>query len=124
MTAKSDLIRDAYTKGQACWREHPGERDDIFKGYGYTPVATDGYWAFGPELSSFVPVEMPSEKWWMTSFGQIKWRERGPNLAPGFVATPIHIVGYVSPPGTHGHLGQYDREVLVMSYTLVKTNAD
>src|SRR5213595_1890517 len=45
ISTKSDLMRDAYTKGQLYWREHPSERAEIFAGYGYLAVEREGIWS-------------------------------------------------------------------------------
>ncbi|RFP10770.1 MULTISPECIES: hypothetical protein [unclassified Duganella] len=115
-----DLMRDAYTQGQSYWREHANERDQIFSGYGYQAVEADGVWSRGFEKSSFVPVNSQPGKWWMTSFGGVKWTELGTNHAdaPSGQAQ-VHIVGYLSPRGGYGHLGMYEQEVLVTSFTLL-----
>lgn len=115
-----ELETAAYYQGQSYWREHPGERDEILAGYGYAHVEVDGTWARGFESSSFTPADQATEHWWATSFGGVAWRDLRPGQPdPAFHKAHVHIVGYLSPIGGHGHLGMYHREVLVTSFTLL-----
>lgn len=114
---KSELMRDSYTRGQSYWRDHPDERDAILAGYGYLRVDMDGIWSRGYEKSSFVPTDLESQTWWLSSFGGARWEDllRSGKMERNFGAAQVHITGYVSPDGAFGHLGAYRREVLVTS---------
>ncbi|MBV7536668.1 hypothetical protein KW842_12910 [Duganella sp. sic0402] len=114
---RSDLARDAYTKGQLYWRDHPSERDKVFAGYGYSAIEQDGVFSRGFEKSDFKPNDLSTGFWWMTTLGDVAWRDVGiepPSLSP----IRLHIVGYLSPEGQFGHLGAYKHEVLVTSAVL------
>jgi len=119
ISTKLDLIRDAYTQGQSYWREHANERDQVFSGYGYEHVETDGVWSRSFENSNFVPIDKQAGKWWITSFGGVRWTELGSDHVDApFHETQAHIIGYLSPRGSYGHLDMYEREILVTSFTL------
>lgn len=116
----SDLVRDAYARGQAYWRDHAGERDAILAGYGYVAVEREGTWSHGFEKSDFQPVDADGEPWWMTTFGSEPWRDVGlAQAATAHGPRRVRISGYLSPKGRHGHLGAYAREILVTSGTTV-----
>ncbi|MES2149035.1 MAG: hypothetical protein V4508_04490 [Pseudomonadota bacterium] len=119
IATKSELMRDASTRAQFYWRDHPDARDAIFSDYGYAPVESDGVWSRGFEVSSFVPENGSAVKWSLTSFGGVRWRDLGPDHidAPSHGAR-VHIIGYISPQGSYGHLGGYPREVLITSFAL------
>ncbi|MES2299886.1 MAG: hypothetical protein V4582_22795 [Pseudomonadota bacterium] len=109
----------AYTDGQAYGRAHPGERDAILLGYGYERVEVDGVWERGFELSKFVPADRPPEEWWLSSYGGVAWHDLGlGQQIPSFNKARVHIVGYASSIGRHGHLGMYQRDVLVTAFHL------
>ena len=113
MQAKSQLVRDAYMHGQAHWNDHPAERKDIFAGYGYLPIDKTGVWSRGFEVSAFMPDDGDGP-WWMNTLGGVRWSDVGvPDARNGKMR--VHIIGYVSSAGRHGHLGGYAREVLVLS---------
>lgn len=112
---KSALIQDAYTRGQAYWHEHPEDRGNIFAAYGYTAVERDGVWSRGFEKSTFEPVGATRATWWMSSFGGRPWSEAGLDPGLGRGRVPVHIEGYLSPNGRYGHLGTYERELLVIT---------
>jgi hypothetical protein len=115
---KSALIQDAYTHGQAYWRDHPSERTKIFSEYGYVPVEREGVWSRGFEKSAFEPSDADGERWWMSPFGQGAWSQVGLDQASrGSTPSRVRIVGYLSPKGHYGHLGAYEHEVLVTSGT-------
>ena len=115
----SSLMRDAYTKGQAYWRDQPSRRGAMFAAYGYEAIEQDGYFSHGFEKSDFQPADSSASPWWMTSLGGVSWREIG--FEP-FRTGPVrlHIVGYLSPKGQFGHLGAYEHEVLVTSAAFIK----
>jgi len=116
---KSSLMRDAYTKGQVYWRDHPSRRDYIFAGYGYLAIEQDGIFSRGFEKSDFQSDGLRVNLWWMTSLGDVAWRDIGVEpLRTG--PSHLHIVGYLSPKGQFGHLGAYEREVLVTSAVFLK----
>ena len=116
---ESSLMRDAYTKGQIYWRDHPSQRDDIFKAYGYSAIEQDGVFSQGFEKSDFQPNGASASRWWMTAVGDVAWRDIG--FEPRRTGpSRLHIVGYLSPKGQFGHLGAYEHEVLVTSAVLVK----
>jgi hypothetical protein len=112
---KSALIQDAYTRGQAYWRDHPDERPKIFSEYGYIPVEHEGVWSSGFEISVFEPSGAEGERWWMRPFGDGPWSDTGLDRRAGNGPTRIRIVGYLSPQGSYGHLGAFAHEVLVTS---------
>lgn len=115
---RSDLVRDAYTKGQIYWRDHPSERDKVFAGYGYSAIEQEGVLSRGFEKSDFKPNDLSTGPWWTTPLGDVAWRDVGikpMSLSP----MRLRIVGYLSPEGQFGHLGAYKHEVLVTSAVLV-----
>ncbi|MGB9110262.1 MAG: hypothetical protein WCC39_16370 [Telluria sp.] len=112
---QSALIQDAYTRGQAYWRDHPDERAKIFSEYGYLPVEHEGVWSSGFEISVFKPSGAEGEQWWMSPFGDGPWSDAGLDRRAGNGTTRIRIVGYLSPQGHYGHLGAFSHEVLVTS---------
>ncbi|MCC7702919.1 hypothetical protein IGS59_11745 [Janthinobacterium sp. GW460P] len=118
IVTQSALMRDAYTKGQEYWRDHPSQRTQIMAGYGYRPIERDGVWSRGFEKSVFQPTDADADAgtWWINSFGGVAWREVG-LVAPNSVyeRPRVHIAGYLSPKGHYGHLGAYEHEVLVTS---------
>lgn len=117
--AKSSLMRDAYTKGQVYWRDHPSRRGDIFAAYGYVAIEQDGFYSHGFEKSAFQPADASASVWWMTSLGDVSWRDMGfEPVRSG--PSRLHIVGYLSPKGQFGHLGAYEHEVLVTSAAFIK----
>lgn len=108
---KSDLMRDAYTQGQAYWSDYPSKRDEAMAEFGYLAVKANGFWSRGMEKSAFKPDKSDEGEWWMTTFGNGPWLALG--LSPPDNETHICIVGYLSPKGHYGHLGAYVREILV-----------
>lgn len=117
---QSALLQEAYTHGQAYWRDHPSERTGILSAYGYVSVEREGDWSRGFEISAFEPLGIDGERWWMTPFGNGRWSEVG--LQQNHTQNSqsrVRIVGYLSPAGHYGHLGAYAHEVLVTSGVLV-----
>lgn len=113
-SASPAMAQDAYTHGQAYWRDHPSERGKIFAAFGYVAVEREGVWSRGVERSVFVPADAAGEQWWMSSFGDVPWREVGLDLGGARSGRfPIRIHGYLSPKGHYGHLDGQEREVLV-----------
>jgi hypothetical protein len=115
---RSALMEDAYLHGQAFWRDNPSGRDAIMSEYGYVAVKREGVWSRGFEISAFEPVGASRTRWWMSSFGNVAWSALGLDAAAAAAAPTgvrVRIVGYLSPAGRHGHLGAYEREVLVTS---------
>ena len=127
IVTQSALMRDAYTKGQEYWRDHPSQRTQIMAGYGYRAIERDGVWSRGFEKSVFQPsqanldVDVDAGPWWLDSFGGVAWREVGLVAPHSTYEQPrVHIAGYLSPKGHYGHLGAYAHEVLVISGNAVK----
>jgi len=121
---QSGLVHEAYYKGQAYWREHPEEREAILAGYGYEKVEADGEWSRGFERSRFVPDGRDGETWWVSSFGAVRWTELGPGQADAkFLTARVHLSGYLSTPGRHGHMGQYSRELMATGFTVATVTA-
>lgn len=117
----SALRQDAWTRGQAWWREHPLERARIMAEYGYVVVEREGVWSRGFEKSVFMPRDADREGWWMSTLGDRAWSEVGLELGPGHApATRVRIVGYLSSKGRYGHIGGWEREVLVTSAARVE----
>ena len=120
-----DALQDAYLRtawqaGQAFWRERPGRRDEIMGGYGYARVEAEGTWTRRFEVSAFAPQDRPGETWWVTSFGGVRWTALQAGQADADFATArVRLSGYLSPPGRHGHLGQYGRTLLATGFTVV-----
>lgn len=118
-------LQDAYTRtaweaGQAFWRERLGRRDEIMAGYGYARVEAQGSWRRRFEVSAFTPEDRPGETWWVSSFGGVRWTALQPGQADAdFAAARVRLSGYLSPPGRHGHLGQYGRTLLATAFTVV-----
>lgn len=119
MAGGTGLQHDAYAKGQAYWRDHPEARERMLAGYGYTKVEADGRWSRGFEQSRFIPEDREGETWWVSSFGGVRWTELGPGQADArFPTAHVHLTGYLSPAGQHGHFGQYTRELLATGFTI------
>lgn len=115
---RSDLMNDAYTRGQAYWRDYPSERDKILSAYGYVAIEREGVWSHGFEVSAFRPIDAEGEKWWITTLGGRRWGDVGlDDVMSRYKQLRVRIVGYISPKGHYGHLGAYVREVLVTSGT-------
>jgi hypothetical protein len=112
-----DLMSDAYTQGQAYWRDYPSERAGIFAGYGYLPIEREGVWSRGFEKSSFQAAGADAgDSWWVTSFDGTALRDI--DIDPSSSRTDntrVRIVGYLSPKGRYGHMGAYKQQVLVIS---------
>ncbi|MED5595557.1 hypothetical protein [Janthinobacterium sp. P210006] len=120
IVTQSAPMRDAYTNGQRYWRDHPSERANIMAGYGYLAIEREGIWSRGFEKSTFqaahVDLGTDAGAWWLDSFGGVAWRDVGLVPPDSIYDHPrVHIVGYLSPKGHYGHLGAYEREVLVIS---------
>lgn len=112
-------MHTAWEGGQAFWRERPDRRDEIMAGYGYARVEADGTWQRGFERSAFTPQDRPGETWWVTSFGGVRWTDLQPGQPDAhFTAARVHLSGYLSPQGRHGHLGQYERMLLATGFTI------
>ncbi|GGY78741.1 hypothetical protein ACFFTM_11095 [Pseudoduganella plicata] len=117
----SSLMRDACARGQRWWREHPFERGRMMAQYGYTVVEREGVWSQGFEKSVFASGVAGEAGWWMTTLGGRAWNEVGLTQADRRApATRVRIVGYLSPKGRYGHIGGYEREVLVTSAVRVE----
>ncbi|WP_429237344.1 hypothetical protein [Janthinobacterium lividum] len=130
IVTQSAVMRDAYTNGQRYWRDHPSERASIMAGYGYLAIERDGVWSRGFEKSVFQPAHIDlnlgadAGAWWQDSFGGVAWRDVGLVAPNSLYEQPrVHIVGYLSPKGHYGHLGAYEREVLVISGNAVKATS-
>lgn len=117
-TADQGIFGSAYDAGVADRRQHPERWDAVMSGYGYRRVDVVGKMSLGYEKAAFVPDGQVGEIWWVG----------GPSSVPGEVATPdkiianarnggsrVNIIGYLSPKGQYGHLGAYDRQLLVAS---------
>ena len=119
---KSDLMRDAYSQGQAYWRDYPSERDTMFAAYGYVAIQREGVWSHGFEVSAFRPADADGEEWWISPLGDGSWSDVGlDKVRLRDKQLRVRIAGYVSPKGRYGHLGAYVRAVLVTSAVPVDT---
>ena len=113
---RSTLLNSAYALGQAYWRDHPSERDEIFAGYGYIAVQREGVWSHGFEVNAFRPADSDEGEWWVTPIcGDPRCDVGLRDARPGNKPRQMRIVGYLSPAGRYGHLGAYGRKVLVTS---------
>lgn len=122
---KSALIQDAYTHGQAYWRDHVSERAKIFAEYGYVAIDREGTWSRGFERSAFEPSGDDGGRWWMQPLGDGPWSETGLDQKGAVTgALRVRIVGYLSPKGHYGHRGAYEHEVLVTSGQRVESGTD
>lgn len=111
MSIPSPLLKTAYARGEVFWHEHPAERAQVFAAHGYVPVERTGAWSRGFEREAFETGD--GEIWWMDTATGGSWADTG--LVPAGRRTHVHIVGYLSPKGQYGHMGGYEREVLVTS---------
>ena len=116
---QSDLMRDAYVKGQTYWREHPLEREAVFAGYGYAPVDVQGVWTWGFEKSAFQAPNSGGASWWMDTLGGVGWRQVGLD-DPRTPTMQVHLAGYLSPKGHYGHMGAYEQEIIVTAGAFVE----
>lgn len=118
ISTREDIAREAYTEGQAYWREHADERDAIFAEYGYVRVEREGVLSIGFERSCFIQAGS-AEEWWFGSLGGEKWSDLRPGQPNPFDRARIRATGYLSSPGQYGHLGAYRRDFLVMSFAIM-----
>ncbi len=83
-----------------------------------------GYYTKGFEVSSFTPDGI-EEEWWLDgSIGKIVNQMIAPKNETSKIKSPAYIVvrGKLSPPGNYGHLGHYNRELVVEEVIEVKQN--
>lgn len=66
---QADVERRGFEAGQAYWRDHPGDRERIFVGYGYLRVTVAGTWTTGWELNDFRPDGITDETWNIDALG-------------------------------------------------------
>ena len=82
-----------------------------------------GHYTSGFEVASFAPCagSGPSGPWWLNAAPEIRFYEQysallgGTPQPPGAYASVfLRFRGTLSPPGDYGHLGAYEREVMVV----------
>lgn len=103
--------------------------------FGLDPTVDEfeGYYASGFEVSSFVPCGMSEE----ASYGNGYWldgtadfydqysalvQSSGFDPSAGYLSVYVRFEGELSLPGSYGHLGAYEREVIVTE--LLEMSAD
>lgn len=71
-----------------------------------------GYFTKGFEISVFAPVG-ERQLWWVT--GEVNPLLRAVTSEDGLVGGTVYteIIGTLSSPGSYGHLGAYNREIIV-----------
>jgi len=85
----------------------------------------EGYYASGFEVSSFVPCGMSEDAsygtgYWLTGTAEFNDQYRalvqssGHDPISGYQPVFVRFSGELSPPGSYGHLGVYEREVTVI----------
>jgi len=111
--SKSAMVRDAFEHGLLYWVDHPAERGVILTGFGFVAIDEDGIWWRNFEHSAFTPSNAEGEHWSMRTLDGSVWREEDMGLNTRSGQDRVHIKGYLSPKGHYGHLGGYQREVLV-----------
>ncbi|HEY6226303.1 MAG TPA: hypothetical protein VI282_04185 [Verrucomicrobiae bacterium] len=83
---------------------------------GYVRTEASGTWKYGFERSEFVPVDRPKEKWWL-KLPSRWWDENksSPVVKRGIEqdGATVRVSGLLSPTGKFGHLGAYNRELVV-----------
>ena len=96
----------------------------LLPGSGTQSGEFEGYYASGFEVSSFVPcgiAENPSygNGYWLTGntefYNQYAAliQSTGFDQSTGYLSVYVRFKGELSPQGTYGHLGAYEREVIV-----------
>ena len=100
----------AFNAGKAYWFKHPARRREIMLGYGYTEIVIHGKRTTGFEGSLFVPNDQAAQRIWISALDDAKIAvesETGKYLD----SVPVKVQGYLSPAGSYGHMGGYDREI-------------
>lgn len=111
----SEVYADAATAGAAWRRDHPADTDAVMAGFGYRHVSAKGVWKVGYEVNAFTPGDGSGEVWWLDAFGNAAWPHLAAAKDPSGMG--LSVDGYVSPKGRYGHIGGYDREILVIVAT-------
>ena len=115
-SSKEDVCDNAVVAANVYRAEHPAETDAIMRGYGYKRITVNGIWTQSFEQSDFVPDHDPKQKWWVNGFRSFATYESSASgLTRSQGGAHVQLVGYLSPDGSYGHLGGWNRQVLVFS---------
>lgn len=112
-----EIVRGAAVVAAERYRDvHPNDVDSMMSGYGYRRIDVLGIWSRDTEMSVFIPNGQPNEFWWLEGFQEYDPSNlAGQRTSQGKV--DVHIIGYLSPADTFGHMGAWNREVFVTSVT-------
>jgi hypothetical protein len=101
---------EGFKAGQEFRRAHPDQVKETFESFGYVATEAEGVCATGFEQSEFKPRGKNSaERWWLSGMADtMSDLPEEQNVSERDLT--IRINGFLSPKGSYGHLGLYDRE--------------
>lgn len=110
------IFVQAFLLGQDYRRRNAGRLDLVMRGFGYEPKTVDGDYHVGFESSTLRPSEDSNAYWWVNTMADIHlpW----PKQAAGIDldrSMRVRATGYLSAPGSYGHLSAYRHEFLAMT---------
>ena len=84
---------------------------------GYTEVDVTGVWTRGFERNQFTSDGPKIEKWWVEWFGDSRLTAlTTQEYEQGLTVARVRLTGYLSPLGSFGHLGGYQREIVITNF--------
>lgn len=110
---------DGYAAGVAWRTAHPDSVRDVMLGYGFEAVACDGDYLAGFEVSAFAPAGNAAENWWVEATPALPETHREASALA--TSRSVHVVGFLSPVGSYGHLSQYPRRLFATEMVVRKS---
>jgi hypothetical protein len=109
--SSDDEYSRGFKTGQEYRRANPDKIKETFESFGNVVTEAEGVWTTGFEHSGFEPRGPNSnhENWWLWTTPDTVYEPPEGRRFFGRGAT-VHVTGFLSPKGTYGHLGAYDRD--------------
>jgi hypothetical protein len=116
---KPGIETAAFADGQAYWRDYPTQRGEIFLGFGYVPIVSEGTWLRGFEWSRFSPDGLRTDTWWLSTENVASSNVPPRKGTYTWLTTRVRVTGYLSQPGHYGHMSAWRRELIAQSIELI-----
>lgn len=116
----NDAQKRGFEAGKSYRKANPEKVKEILEGYGYEAIEVKGTYRHAFEISEFRSEKNPDERWWVSELQEEgKWVARD-DLGRMGERVQVVVKGYLSPPGSYGHMGSGSRELIAQSITVVK----
>jgi hypothetical protein len=109
-----------FQAGQAYRQANPAQLKETMEGFGYTATESKGRWSVGFETSLFRPLGANrGQEWWLSGLNANTFDfAKGIKIPDDGIS--ILIIGFLSPKGEYGHLGDYDHEFYATTVSIKK----